>query len=256
MKKIIFIISFLFTFFNYFVAMEYTVVKGDCLWNIAKKFYENPFLWGKIYEANKDKIKNPDLIYPGQVFLLPDVENIKKSQEQQFQPEEVEEETELSEENKLETQKEQTTEYFQEQQETEQLDQPTEETKEVKEEVSTMPQLKYEENLEFPKKYNSKEFIPFGKIVSAKERKFFYIDFDIVYCEINKKYEIKVGDILGIYHLGPSKYDTTLFNVPKNQLTLIGKLQVLEIDEDKVVCKIIRAYSPILIGDMISGFKK
>jgi nucleoid-associated protein YgaU len=52
---------------------SYTVVKGDCLWNIAKKktVYDNPLAWPKIYQANRDKIKNPDLIFPKQVFKIP-----------------------------------------------------------------------------------------------------------------------------------------------------------------------------------------
>lgn len=42
----------------------YTVVKGDCLWNIAKKYYGDGAQYTKIYNANKDKIKKPSLIYP------------------------------------------------------------------------------------------------------------------------------------------------------------------------------------------------
>ena len=49
----------------------YTVVKGDSLSKIAKQFYGNAGDWKKIYEANKDTIKNPDLIYPGQTFRIP-----------------------------------------------------------------------------------------------------------------------------------------------------------------------------------------
>lgn len=49
----------------------YTVVKGDCLWNIAKKFYKKGGSYTNIYNANKDKIKNPNLIYPGQVLVIP-----------------------------------------------------------------------------------------------------------------------------------------------------------------------------------------
>ena len=49
----------------------YTVVSGDCLWNIAKKFYGNGSQYTKIYNANTDKIKNPNLIYPGQVLTIP-----------------------------------------------------------------------------------------------------------------------------------------------------------------------------------------
>ncbi len=45
----------------------------DCLWNIAKKpkIYDNPFLWPKIWQGNRDQIKNPDLIYKGQKLKIP-----------------------------------------------------------------------------------------------------------------------------------------------------------------------------------------
>lgn len=50
----------------------YTVKSGDCLWNIAKKFYGNGALYTKIYNANKSVIGgNPNLIYPGQVYTIP-----------------------------------------------------------------------------------------------------------------------------------------------------------------------------------------
>lgn len=52
-------------------AKNYTVKKGDCLWGIAKKFYGDGARYIKIYNANKDKIKNPNLIYPGQVLVIP-----------------------------------------------------------------------------------------------------------------------------------------------------------------------------------------
>jgi len=49
----------------------YTVVKGDTFWAIAKRFYGNGSLYTKISNANTDKIKNPNLIYPGQVLTIP-----------------------------------------------------------------------------------------------------------------------------------------------------------------------------------------
>ena len=49
----------------------YTVKKGDTLWGIAKKFYGNGAKYTQIYNANKGKIKNPNLIYVGQVFTIP-----------------------------------------------------------------------------------------------------------------------------------------------------------------------------------------
>lgn len=44
---------------------------GDCLWNIAYRYYKNPRLWKKIHEANRDRIKNPNLIYPGWIIKVP-----------------------------------------------------------------------------------------------------------------------------------------------------------------------------------------
>ena len=53
-------------------AMAYTVAKGDCLWNIAKRFYGNGSKYTVIYDANKGVIGgNPNRIYPGQVLTIP-----------------------------------------------------------------------------------------------------------------------------------------------------------------------------------------
>ena len=50
----------------------YTVVAGDTLSKIAKNMYGNANKWRKIYEANTDIIKNPDVIRPGQVLKIPE----------------------------------------------------------------------------------------------------------------------------------------------------------------------------------------
>ncbi len=47
--------------------------KRDCLWRIADKVYNNARLWPLIYMANKDQIKDPDLIFPGQRFVIPEI---------------------------------------------------------------------------------------------------------------------------------------------------------------------------------------
>ncbi len=50
----------------------YTVVKGDTLSRIAKQFYGDANKWKRIFEANKDVLKDPDRIFPGQVLKIPD----------------------------------------------------------------------------------------------------------------------------------------------------------------------------------------
>ncbi len=49
----------------------YTVVAGDSLWKIAQKNYGTGTKWGVIYEANKDTVKDPGMIYIGQVLTIP-----------------------------------------------------------------------------------------------------------------------------------------------------------------------------------------
>lgn len=49
----------------------YTVVAGDSLSKIAKRYYGDANKWHRIHEANRDQITNPDLIYPGQRLEIP-----------------------------------------------------------------------------------------------------------------------------------------------------------------------------------------
>lgn len=55
------------------VDKRHHVVKGDTLWDLAMKYYADPFKWGIIYNANVEAIKNPDLIYPEEGFLIPGI---------------------------------------------------------------------------------------------------------------------------------------------------------------------------------------
>jgi nucleoid-associated protein YgaU len=52
-------------------SRTYTVVAGDSLSKIAKREFGDASKWHAIYDANRDKIKDPDLIHPGQVLTLP-----------------------------------------------------------------------------------------------------------------------------------------------------------------------------------------
>lgn len=49
-----------------------TISDGNTLWAIARDTYGDPYLYVQIFEANRDQIRDPDRIYPGQVFTLPE----------------------------------------------------------------------------------------------------------------------------------------------------------------------------------------
>jgi len=55
-------------------AGTHTVERGESLWSLARRYYDNPFFWRNIYEANEDRIDNPHWIYPGQHLVLPGLE--------------------------------------------------------------------------------------------------------------------------------------------------------------------------------------
>src|SRR6185503_15344909 len=49
---------------------RYVVVRGDTLWSIAQRYTDSPWRWSELWDLNKDEIKNPHRLYPGNVIVL------------------------------------------------------------------------------------------------------------------------------------------------------------------------------------------
>lgn len=55
------------------VNKKHTVSGGDTLWDLSGKYYQDPYKWGKIYNANLATVVNPDRIYPREELIIPDI---------------------------------------------------------------------------------------------------------------------------------------------------------------------------------------
>ncbi|MFN3550392.1 MAG: LysM peptidoglycan-binding domain-containing protein [Endomicrobiia bacterium] len=269
MRKIkFFIIIFTVILFSYHIinSVEHIVVKGDCLWNIAKFYYKNPFLWKKIYESNKEQISNPDLIYPGQKFFIPDFKETAKEDESQTEIPGID----TTQKDTIQTEKKESI-SLQAQNITEKIENDIADELQIQQQKKIEKQeFIIEENIKFTEEYKSGEVTKTfpkkikydkskisGVIKNAKEKKFVYVDFDTIYCEIKNNDILKKDDILGIYHLGPSEYNTSLMNVPEDELNLVGIIKIKEIDEKNSMFtgEILRCYSPIVVGDLVLDIK-
>ena len=58
------------------VIKRHKVVKGDTLWDLSAAYYKDPFMWGRIYNANFSSVANPDLIYPKDELIIPDITEV------------------------------------------------------------------------------------------------------------------------------------------------------------------------------------
>ncbi|MCK5533604.1 LysM peptidoglycan-binding domain-containing protein [bacterium] len=224
----------------------------DCLWNIADHFYNNPWQWRRIWEANS-YIQNPDLIYQGNELVIPGV--TEKIVKQLKLPE-----TMITEEPSVQAVI------------SKESDLPEKEEEVLREEVSTLPSpIEGEEEIEeveeqvaetaAAEQYEDKEdtfLAPLdweydGIIIRSKERKMLLSAYtDDVFIDCGRDKGVVSGMRFNIYRKSKTVKHPRTKKVLGVQMRKVGVLEVKhDIQEDNATAQIINSREPIKIGDLI-----
>jgi LysM domain len=225
------------------VDKRHHVVKGDTLWDLATKYYADPFKWGIIYNANVNYIKNPDLIYPEEGILIPgikekivpelkpiakivEIAEIKVAQKIEEEPEEIIEEVEVIVEVK----------------------------KPAKFKIPSlseeMPKDQTEWNsfleTDLVDKNWSGEGIVVGKEDKQEEDSLAFGG-DIVLIKMKFSKKVSVGHILSIYKFGAEVHDDN-GKFKGNKIQKVGIVEVIEVDKRRVKAVVVQANTSVIKG--------
>ncbi|BBB31868.1 conserved hypothetical protein [Thermotomaculum hydrothermale] len=215
----------------------YIIVKGDTLWDLAGKFFNNPYLWPKIWEKNK-YITDPHWIYPGDPLVIEEVETVKEA--------------------KAETQPEQEVKEFQEEKE-EKVEEPTH--KEIQQvnskeeakvtESATVADIKnamYSITVDSPKDYEAKSFN--GVVVEGDEdEQLTFAVPDVIYAKEFADGKLVANETYAVVR--PEK----VVKVEKDKYVVIlqrlADVKVLCVNDGIATAKFIYSSHPVERGDFL-----
>jgi len=247
LKKVFFSAFSIFMFFSGILVPKqivHIVIKGDTLWNIAGKYYKNPWLWEKIYTANKSTIKDPHWIFPEQEFVIPDVfaKEINLQEKQLV----VSTEEISSEKTAIEIP---TKEKLKEQEEKPVKKEP-EQTKSEQKNINDKEEKDLIEILPLEHKFS-------GKIVGCKEDKTLISQNDFIFVDVGSDQGVKKGTKCYILRKkGKIKSEKTKRYIGYK----VVKIGIIEITDDiksnSSTAVVIRSYEPISKGDYIQIIEK
>lgn len=218
-----------------FADENYIVAEGDTLWAIAKIFYSNPLKWEEIYKANSEKIKDPHIIYPQQVLVLPGVP--RASEERKA----LEEELEVAPPRQVLPQA------------SEMPIQPvvplpgalTQSSPTEIIEPQVQPPKKIELSSEAPPEAKAHYD---GTIVAAQEKKVLYAQGDRMIINLGLRDGLVNGDELRIVRRTYKRRDSRSKKMLW-QFQEIGRLKILAVRETDAEVEIIMSHDPVAIGD-------
>lgn len=217
---------------------EYTIMKGDTLWDISSKEIQSkdPFLWPKIWKENL-QIKNPDLIYPGQTIRIP----LRLLEEAAKEKESIAVQEPTTEEPKKD--------------ETVKKEEPSKIMVAKKIEPVDKQYLASREMIlsgGYITDYISKEIKNVGFISGAPTGRIVFGDNDYIYIKTNAP--AKTGDKFYIIR------SNGLIRHPKTDdkigslITVIGIAEVLGPENGATKAKIIKSFNQSYIGDLLDNY--
>lgn len=215
----------------------YTIVPHDTLWDISGRFLKNPFKWPKIWKLNP-YIKNPDLIYPGNVVkVTPDgIEIIGRKE--------------------AEAEKLPTVELGPEEEKVVVLEPEEEKKEEAAPLPPPAPQRPKVESSSIERRgfITGKELDAAGAIIAAKEEKLLVTHGEQVFISFKDRSAVKPGDSFSIFAVGKSIKHPVTKAVIGNAIETLGSLTVTSAG-DVVEGRIDTSYKEIEAGARVRAFR-
>ncbi|MEW6040453.1 MAG: LysM peptidoglycan-binding domain-containing protein [Elusimicrobiota bacterium] len=224
---------------------EYVITSGDTLWDLAQKYYNDPWKWTEIYEANKNVINDPHWIYPGHQIEIPDitVASAKKAADVESTKPVIEPPKDVS--------AEQTPEKVIE------VVEPSTPPEQAK--VDTKAAAKPKGEILSPdEKYMGDTFIVEGtfkydgRIVGIKERKTLIAQGDIIYIDIGTAKGLSKGSMCYVFRKKGRVRTPGSMHTVGTQVIRVGVIELTgEVNKNSATAIVRKSFEPIVIGDYI-----
>lgn len=208
-------------------AKEYTIKKGDTLWDISQKELQDPFLWPKLWKENSD-IENPDRIYPGKTLKIP-----TKTIAEEKKPEPVAEKAVVptAEEKAMEK-----------------AEAPKE-----KEIVKEVPKEPLADKYRIASAgYISRVGDAKGEIVDSPDRRVLLGQRDKVYLTLSN--DVKTGDRLTVLRVVKKVVHPKTGAIMGNLVKMLGDLKITAVNGQIATGEIISSYDYITKGDRLESY--
>ena len=199
----------------------YTIKKGDTLWDLSKKFIDDPYYWPNIWAKNPE-ITNPHLIFPGQkiqildgkVKIIPAYPEANKATEIEADSQQITPPT---------------------------LDNKTDESITIKSTGSGDGFILTDEK-------------PLGTLVDSVDNRILLTKDDVVFLKMHDLANVKVGDTYGLFERGEKIKDPQTKELIGTMMVNLGFLQVTEINGETVIAKIGNVFREIARGAELFDF--